>query len=167
MKTILLTGNSETFKEETIRFSFGLARRIKARLSVLRVINPWAQKSWEKMKGGLEYGRCVFEEGMVTAALAEGGDFETARRLSQKPLHAEAPEPDSPGLNDRVECRIEVVEGQTEKAIARFLDAHREVVLTIYDQAEMDDTENHLKKLKNIVDIPVVTVHKRSRPAET
>ena len=164
MKKILLAISGQSPHEEVLRYSLGLAQRLKARLEVLQVIGPSVESRWRKVVNGVRGGRRLFEETMAASAFAEAGDPETARNITE--LMARAEQSLDTDLGPRVDYRVTLRQGEPEKEIVRFVEKNRDIVLAVYD-AEVSETDDVFpEQLRKILAIPTVAIKKNSDRGE-
>jgi nucleotide-binding universal stress UspA family protein len=160
MKKILLAISGASPHEETLRYSLGLAQRLRAKLEVLQVTGPSIENRWRKVIDGVRSGRRLFEETMAASAFAEAGEVETARNI--KEMMARAEQAIDNGLGPRVEYHVTMRQGEPEKEIVRFVEKNRDIVLAVYD-AEASGTDSVFpEQLRKILAIPTVAIKKNS-----
>jgi hypothetical protein len=149
MKSILLVLNGGEFQEESIRYSFGLARRLKARLRVLKVFPPMALHGWLKMKNGVQEKLRHFENVMAAAAFAECGEWRETENCLQAASRAACGD----SSVDNVDMELRFAVGEVDRETARFVDQNQDIVLAVYE-----GPRERQRRLLNLVDVPVVSV---------
>ncbi|MFH1135988.1 MAG: universal stress protein [Pseudomonadota bacterium] len=158
MRKVLLAIGGSSPGEESAKYALGLARRIKARLEVLRVIRP----SVEKVIKGVGRGGRGLEAAMAAAAFAEAGEQDAARDVHRFLSEASRSMKTRPGDRD-VDYEVVLKVGDPEQEVARFVKNDREVVLAVLD---LDDSRNGGVSPENLsrkLSVPTVTVGKREK----
>ena len=141
MQRILLAIDGITPDKKALYYAVELCKRIKAELSVLEVISPRNYPRYIKNLGErVNQARRYVEDSMVAVTFAEAGDHEVARALqeeAQKKISQLLPESE----RDAVHCRLSMKSGSPDKEIVRYVNDHRDIVLTIYDTPEGQSDE--------------------------
>ncbi len=133
MKKILLAVTGGSPREEALKYSLGLAQRLKAKLEVLQVVGPSVAKGWQKVKKGLSQGSRALESTMATAAFAEAGvDYEVTTR-----------------------------EGDPTEEIVQFVADHQDVVLAVFDSDDPGNEAVSPQDLGEQLAIPTVAIARR------
>jgi len=133
MKKILLAVIGGSPREEAVKYSLGLAQRLKAKIEVLQVVGPSVAKGWQKVRRGLSQGGRALESTMATAAFAEAG----------------------------VDYQVTTTVGDPTEEIVSFVDSHQDVVLAVCDTAGDEDEPVSPKDLGQQLTIPAVAIEKR------
>ena len=111
------------------------------------------------------FARKYFEGTMVAATFAEAGEHETAKEIMSTALeniNRLLPESEKAG----VQCHFAVKTGNPAKEIIKYVNAHRDVVLTIYDSSLEDrkgtrgvkKQQGVPRKIKQKLTVPLVVV---------
>ena len=141
MQKVLLAIDGINPDRKIFDYAVQLCRRIKAELNVFQVINPRKYSEYLKtIRKRADNARKYFEGTMVAATFAEAGEHETAREIMSKALeniNRLLPESEKAG----VQCHFAVKTGNPAKEIINYVNAHRDVVLTIYDSSLEDRKE--------------------------
>ena len=141
MQRILLAIDGITPDKKALYYAVELCKRIKAELSVLEVISPRNYPRYIKNLGErVNQARRYVEDSMVAVTFAEAGDHEVAKALqeeAQKNISQLLPESE----RDAVHCRLSMKSGSPDKEIVRYVNDHRDIVLTIYDTPEGQSDE--------------------------
>jgi len=132
MQKILLAIDGITPDKKALCYAVELCKRIKAELRVLEVISPLNYLKYIKnWRGRVNQARRYVEESMAAVTFAEAGDHEMARALqeeAQKKIRQLLPDSE----RDAVHCRLSMKSGNPDKEIVRYVNDHRDIVLTIY-----------------------------------
>jgi len=167
MKKVLLAIDGMTPDTKAFHYALALCRRIMAELSIFQIIRPQYYREYKKKirKKGL-IARKFVEGSMVAATFAEAGEHETALDVMAeasgeiKRLFQECEEAG-------VHCHFSIKPGNPEKEIVKYVNDHRNVVLTIYDgsgpdvneAAKVSKKEDTLTRIRKGLSVPLVTVH--------
>jgi hypothetical protein len=139
MKKIVLAITEASPRDEALKYSLGLAQRLKARLEVLQVLGPSVAKGWRKFKRGLAQGGRVLESTMATAAFAEAGvDYEVTTKV-----------------------------GDPAQEIVRFVEDHPDVVLAVLDTEAEGANAVSPEDLGKKLAVPAVAIAKRPKRGES
>jgi len=133
MKKVLLAIDGMAPDKKTFHYTVQLCRRIKAELNVLQVISPknygrYLSEARKKAKPAIRY----MEGSLMAVAFAEAGEHETAEALMSEALRnlkQLLPESEKEGVRYHLTMKA----GNLKREIIRYLNEHRDVVLTIYD----------------------------------
>lgn len=141
MQKILLAIDGITPDKKALYYAVELCKRIKAELSVLEVISPRNYFKYIKNWGErVNQAKRYVEDSMTAVTFAEAGDHEMAKALqeeAQKNFSRLLPESE----RDAVHCRLSMKSGNPDKEIVRYVNDHRDIVLTIYDTPEEETSE--------------------------
>jgi hypothetical protein len=152
MKKVLLAIDGITPDRKVFHYAIQFCQRIKAELNVLQIINPRKYGEYiKKMRKSAGHARSYFASAMVAATFAEAGEHETAREIMSTALenyNRLLPESEKEG----VQCHYSVKSGTPDKEIIGHINAHRNVVVAIYDAGG------------NEPDKPKITVRKKTTP---
>ncbi len=133
MQKILLAIDGITPDKKALYYAVELCKRIKAELSVLEIINPRNSLRYIKDWGErFNQARRYVEDSMVAVTFAEAGEHEMAKALqeeAEEKFSRLLPEPE----RDAVHCRLSMKSGIPDKEIVKYVNDHRDIVLTIYD----------------------------------
>lgn len=133
MKKVLLAIDGMAPDKKAFHYAVQLCRRIKAELNVLHVISPkncgrYISKARKKAAPAKRY----LEGSLMAVAFAEAGEHETAEVLMSEAfrnLKQLLPESEKEGIR----YHLTVKAGNLKREIIRYLNEHRDVVLTVYD----------------------------------
>jgi len=146
MKKILLAIEGVAPDSDTVDYAVALCKRMRAGLEILEILSPRACKSYlAKVKRGARRARSAFEDAMVAVTFAEAGQHDIVEQMK---VHANdnldrlIPKPERDGL----EYHLTLKPGNPDDEIVRYVCDHRDVVLTIYDAAGLDERECRLDK---------------------
>ncbi len=160
MQKVLLAIDGINPDRRVFDYAVQLCKRIKAELSVFQIINPRRYREYLKtVRKRADNTRKYIEGAMVAATFAETGEHETAREIMSKALENTnrlLPESEKAG----VRCHFAVKTGSPAKEIINYVNAHRDVVLTIYDSSfeDRDGTRGVPGKIKQKLAVPLVVV---------
>lgn len=177
MKQILLAISRETPSRKAFSYALDLSRKIRAELGILRFMEKrgLAEHFPVSREKAARLGRFL-EDSFADVALAEEGmetvRSRTAKISGQKPSISTSPgegrsqtDPlrklltaDDPEI--RPECAA--AETDTDTDLTRFVDTHRDVVLTILDSPDEGrspaQAKARIKKLKRTLGVPLVVI---------
>ncbi len=133
MQKVLLAINGISPDRRAFDFAIRLCKRIRAGLNILDIIGPenWAKYLGKVRRGTLRATKMV-EDTMVAVAFAEAGEFDSAACLKEqalKNIHEWLPEPEEAGIP----CDLTITSGPPAREIMKYIEDHKDVVLTIYD----------------------------------
>jgi len=166
MKKVLLAIDGITPDQQVFRYAIQLCKRLKAELSVFQIINPRNYAEYlKKMRKSAGYARWYFENAMVAATFAEAGEHETAREIMSeglKNIGRLLPESEKEG----VPCHFSLKSGAPDKEIIDYVNANRDVVLTIFDSpvkgrqgsGATEKASPMLRKIQEALYIPLVVM---------
>ena len=166
MQKVLLAIDGISPDHKIFDYAVQLCKRITAELSVFQVINPRKHSEYLKtIRKRAGFARKYFEGAMVAATFAEAGEHETAKEIMSTALeniNRLLPESEKAG----VQCHFDVKTGNPAKEVIKYVNAHRDVVLTIYDSSLEDRKETRgVKKqqgvplkIKQQLAVPLVVV---------
>ncbi|MBW2090813.1 MAG: universal stress protein [Deltaproteobacteria bacterium] len=158
MKKILLAIAGPAPRPEAIKYSLGLAQRLKAKLEVLQVISPSVEKGWRKMVRGVKKGSHLFDEAMVTVTFAEAGEHQAAEQITKMMSMVTDKQGVSTGIDGPVDYEVTVRVGNPDEEIIHFIKDHRDVILTVYDTPAKTSEGRASKALSQALVIPTVAV---------
>jgi nucleotide-binding universal stress UspA family protein len=167
MKKILLAVDGISPDHKSFRYAVELCKRMKAELNVFQIIDPRNYREYlKKMRKGTGYARGYFESSMVAATFAEAGEHGTAAEIMSealKNIKRLLPESEKEGIP----CHLTITLGPTDNKIIDYVNAHRDVVLTIYDSPGKSGRRGVVVKetpvlcnIKKALSIPLVVVGK-------
>ena len=136
MEKVLLAIDGIHPDQKAFGYALQLCRRIKAELSIFQIIRPQTYRRYlKKIRQNTDQARQYFESAMVAATFAEAGEHETAQEImAEASAYVSQLLPASQAAG--VACNLTVVAGNPVKEIVKYLRAHRDVVLAIYDAAD-------------------------------
>lgn len=166
MKKVLLAIDGITPDQKVFGYAVELCKRIKAELSVFQIIWP---KNWSKylkeMRKKADQTRMYVQNSMVAVTFAEAGEHETARDIMAE-ASKQMDRLMSESAKEGVQCHYVIKSGNPEKEIINYVNAHRDVVLTIYDSdVQSTGVEGANKKraalanIKRNLPVPLVLVN--------
>jgi len=167
MKKVLLAIDGMTPDTKTFHYALSLCRRIMAELSIFQIIRPQYYREYKKKirKKGL-IARTFVEGSMVAATFAEAGERETALDVmaeASREIKHLFQECEEAGIH----CSYSIKPGNPEKEIVKYVNDHRNIVLTIYDVSDPNGNEvakiskkkDALTRIKKGLSVPLVTIH--------
>jgi nucleotide-binding universal stress UspA family protein len=166
MQKVLLAIDGIHPDHKVFDYAVQLCKRIKAELSVFQVVNPRKYSEYlTSIRKKAGFARKYFEGAMVAATFAEAGEHETAKEIMSTALeniNRLLPESEKAG----VPFQFAVKTGNPDKEIVNYVNAHRDIVLTIYDSSLEDrkGTQGKKKqqgvprKIKQKLAVPLVVV---------
>ncbi|MBL7178590.1 MAG: universal stress protein [Desulfobacterales bacterium] len=166
MKKVLLAVDGITPDQKAFRYAIELCNRIKAELNVFQIIDPRNYGEYlKKMRKGAGHARRYLESSLVAATFAEAGEHETAAEIMSealKNIKQLLPESEKEG----VPCHFTITSGAPDTEIINYVNAHRDVVLTIYDSPGKGRRQKGLavketpmfRKIKQSLFIPLVVM---------
>ena len=134
---------------------------------MLQIINPRKYNEYlKKMRKSADHARSYFASAMIAATFAEAGEHETAREImstAHKNLNRLLPESEKAG----VEYHYSVKSGTPDKEIIGYVNAHRDVVVAIYDSGENDQDKPKIiqkkkttpGRLRHKLAVPLVVIN--------
>ena len=165
MKQVLLTIDGMTPDQKAFHYAVALCKRIRAELSIFQIIRPRYYRNYmKKIRKNALIAKKVMESAMVAATFAEAGEHVTALDImaeASKQIEHLLQESEKAGVH----CRFSIKSGDPEKEIVKYVNDHREVILTIYDAFDVNGTvdisekNNTFAKIKRNLSVPLVTVH--------
>ena len=167
MKKVLLAIDGITPDHQVFQYAIQLCKRIKAELNIFQVINPQNYGEYlKKVRASAGHARRYFASAMVAATFAEAGEHETAQEIMSAALknyQQLLPESEKEG----VPCHFSMKSGAPEQEIVDYVNAHRDVVVAIYDGGghEHDKPKITQKKkttpgrLRNELAVPLVVIN--------
>ncbi len=136
MQKVLLAVEGIRPDGKAFNYALELCKRMRAELNVLEVINPRKYLGYLKKLGdGAQRMRQYFEDSMVAATFAEAGEHEMAEQLREQAMEnfrKLLPQSEKVG----VPCHLTMKSGRTDREIIDYVNAHRDIVVTIYDGEE-------------------------------
>jgi nucleotide-binding universal stress UspA family protein len=139
MQKVLLAVDGIKPTEKAFRYAVELCQRMRADLRVVQVIRPGQNKEYlKRVRKGAHRAKCYIENFMMAVTFAEASEHRMANeimteimtpaRMNTKQL---LPESKRAGIS----CHLTMASGLPGKEIIRYVNEHRDVVLTIYDTA--------------------------------
>ena len=166
MEKVLLAIDGITPDRKVFRYAVQLCKRIKADLNVLQIIRPRNYTKYiKKIRERTNYARNYFEGSMIAATFAEAGEHDTANAMmseARRNINKLLPESEKAGI----QYQLTMKSGDPNKEIIEYVNAHRDVVLTIYD-ASLEDRKGTRgvkkqqgvpRKIKQKLAVPLVVV---------
>ena len=148
MKKVLLAIDGITPDRKVFHYAIQLCKRIKAELNVFQIINPRNYGEYlKKIRKGAGNARSYFESSMVAATFAEAGEHETAGEIMSAALknyNRLLPELEKEG----VQCHFSMKSGAPDKEIIDYVNAHRNIVVAIYDEAGHENDKPKMTQKK-------------------
>jgi len=165
MEKVLLAIDGVTPDKKAFHHAVELCLRIKAELNVLQIVRPQnITGCFQKMKHTASQARQLFEGSMMAATFAEAGEHETADALMTEALEnikKLLPESEKAG----VPYHLTMKSGDPAEAIIKYVRAHRDVVIAVYDAVNEKCPQPGDRKMKNAlqaiskaIPVPVVLV---------
>lgn len=151
MEKVLLAFEGVTPNRKAFSYAMQLCKRIRAELSVLQIIRPRVYGQYfKKVREGTHHAKAYIEGSMVAATFAEVGEHDMARQMSTealKNIKKLLPSSEKAG----VLCHLSTRSGNPDKEIVKYVNSHRDVVLTIYDSAEEKPDESSPWRARGVV----------------
>ena len=135
MKTVLFAIDHHMIPDQkALDYSLTLCRRMLAKLDVLHIIKSPAfpRRGLKTLKSGILKARDKFENAMVTATYAEAGVPDPEKALqaaAYDQFKRLLPEKE----NSRIDYHCIITEEPADTVVERYVNGHREVVLTVFD----------------------------------
>jgi nucleotide-binding universal stress UspA family protein len=133
MKKVLLAVDGITPDQKAFRYAIELCKRVKAELNVFQIVDPRNYGEYlKKMRKGAGRAKRYLESSLVAATFAEAGEHESAQEIMSealKNIRQLLPESEKEG----VPCHFTMMSGASDKEIIDYVNAHRDVVLAVYD----------------------------------
>ncbi|MBW1753639.1 MAG: universal stress protein [Deltaproteobacteria bacterium] len=149
MKKVLLAIDGITPDQKVFQYAIQFCKRIKAELNVFQIINPRNLSEYLKnVRKGAKSAGGYFSSTMVAATFAEAGEHETAHEImsaAKENYNRLLSETDKEG----VPCHYSMKSGAPDKEIINYVNAHRNIVVAIYDEARhKNDKPKIIRKKK-------------------
>jgi nucleotide-binding universal stress UspA family protein len=166
MQKVLLAVDGIKPTEKVFRYAVELCQRLSAELRVVQVIRPEQYNQYlKKIRQGASRARRFIENSMMAATFAEAGEHDMATEImaeARKNIHKLFPESERAGIS----CHMTMRSGCPGEEIVRYVNEHRDVVLTIYDTAPEENTEAGIfaedgdepSDIKEHLSIPLVVI---------
>lgn len=166
MEKVLLAIDGMTPDQKAFRYALSLCKRIKAELGIFQIIRPrYYSEQAKKIRKKASLARKFMEGSMVAVTFAEAGEHETSLDImseTSKEIRRLLEECEEAG----VQCHFSIKSGNPEKEIVRYVNNHRNVVVTIYDDADRDVNKaanvtrekNARRRIGKDLSVPLVTV---------
>jgi len=141
MQKVLLAVDGIKPTAKVFRYTVDLCQRMCAELRVVEVIRPGQCGQYlKKLRKGAHQAKRFIENSMVAATFAEAGEDEIAMEImAQARNNIEQLMPESE--RTRISCHMTMRSGDPGEEIVRYVREHRDVVLTVYDRAQAEDSE--------------------------
>jgi hypothetical protein len=136
---------------------------------VLQIIGAQKYGNYlEKARKKADPARRYVEGSMAAAAFAEAGEHQTAERMMSeaiKNLKQLLPESEEAGIP----CSLTMKTGNPKNELIKYLDKHRDVVLTIYDAPHQKphktgagkDKRFGIQEMRQLLPIPLVVIREQ------
>jgi nucleotide-binding universal stress UspA family protein len=166
MQKVLLAVDGIKPTEKVFRYAIELCQRLSAELRVVQVIRPAQYSQYlKKARNGAIRARRFIENSMVAATFAEAGEHEMATEImaqARKNIQKLLPQSQRAGIS----CHMTMRSGCPGEEIVRYVNEHRDVVLTIYDTAPEENSERGIfaecgdepSDIKEQLSIPLVVI---------
>lgn len=143
MEKILLAIDGLAPDNRIFNYALSLCKRMRAGLEILQILGPQSCKKYlKKVKQSARHTSGLFEDAMVAATFAEAGQPEMAEQLRNRAfekLNRLIPK----GEKDNIEYHLTLKSGNPDEEIVRYVNDHRNVILTIYNPAAATDQPEH------------------------
>jgi nucleotide-binding universal stress UspA family protein len=141
MQKVLLAVDGIKPTDKAFRYAVELCQRLRAELRILQVIRPNHYGQYlKRIQRSVRFAKRYAEDSMVAITFAEAGEHETAREImaqARKNMSKLMPESEQAGIP----CHLTMTSGRPGREIVRYVNKHRDVVLTIYDTAREENSE--------------------------
>jgi len=166
MQKVLLAVDGIKPTEKAFRYAVELCQRLCAELRVVQVIRPERYNEYlKKIRKSARRAKRYIENSMVAVTFAEAGEHEMAREimaLARRNIKRLLPESQRAGVS----CHLTMASGHPGKEIIRYVNEHRDVVLTIYDTAVEENAARGISadegdgpsEIKQHLSIPLVVM---------
>ena len=163
MEKVLLAIDGPKPNEKAFRYAVQLCRRIRAELNILQIIYPKRfQEYIKKFRVRTDRTRRYLENSFTAAAFAEAGEHEMADSMmaeAYRNLKRLLPESERAGIS----CHLTLKTGQPKIEIVKYLNEHRNVVLTIYDTTREKNAPPRKNKsipleIRQALTVPLVVI---------
>jgi nucleotide-binding universal stress UspA family protein len=166
MQKVLLAVDGIKPTEKVFRYAVELCQRLRADLRVVQVIRPGQYSEYlKKVRKGAHRAKRFIENSMMAATFAEAGEHEMATEImsqARKNIQKLFPESERAGIS----CHMTMRSGCPGEEIVRYVNEHRDVVLTIYDTAQAENSESGIlaedgdepSDIKQHLSIPLVVI---------
>ncbi|MBW1694569.1 MAG: universal stress protein [Deltaproteobacteria bacterium] len=148
MKKVLLAIDGITPDQKVFQYAIQFCKRIKAELNVFQIINPRNLSEYlKKVKKGAKSAGGYFSSTMVAATFAEAGEHETAQEImsaAKENYNRLLSETDKEGVT----CHYSMKSGAPDKEIINYVNAHRDIVVAIYDEARHENDKPKIIRKK-------------------
>ncbi len=138
MGKVLLAIDGISHSRKVFRYALQLCQWIKAEMEIVHVISPQSYRDYiERVQKGAGKARRSLQNTFAAAAFAEAGEHKTAAQImaeAEKNGNRLLCESEKAGVH----CRVTFKSGNPRKEITDFVKKHRDIVLTIYDEASED-----------------------------
>jgi nucleotide-binding universal stress UspA family protein len=165
MEKVLLAIDGVSPDRKAFKHAVELCLRIKAELKVLHIVRP--QKiagCFQNIRNTAHQARQLFEGSMMAATFAQAGEHETADTLMSealKNINKLLPESEKAG----VPYHLTMHSGNPFESIIHYVQAHKDVVIAVYDTASASypkpgsrKAKNALQAISKALPVPVVMV---------
>jgi nucleotide-binding universal stress UspA family protein len=166
MQKVLLAVDGIKPTANVFRYTVALCQRMCAELRVVEVVRPGQCTEYlKKVQKGARRAKRFIENSMMAATFAEAGEHEIAEEImaqAKENIEQLLPESDRAGIS----CHMTMRSGSPGEEIVRYVNEHRDVVLTIYDTARMENSERGVlteqgdepSEIRQHLSIPLVVV---------
>ena len=139
MEKVLLAIEGPTPDRSTLGYALALCKRMRAGLDILQILSERSRAKYlKKVRQSARRARNKFEDAMVAVTFAEAGQhdiYEQMKKEAYENLERLIPEPQRSNIAYQLTLRT----GNPDEQILRYVRDHRDVVLTIYDTADLGD----------------------------
>ncbi len=141
MKSVLLAVDGFIPGREAFGYALELCRRTRAGLQVLQIVQARDFKDLaERMRTGVTNAGRLFESIMAAAAFAESGESREAQGLLNE-IRERLEEMVPPEDREIIPIRASLAMGRPEKEIPRYVGAHHDIVLAIYNKGSTGSSQ--------------------------
>jgi hypothetical protein len=165
MKKVLLAIDGIVPDQQVFKYAIQLCKRIKAELSVFQIINPLKYSEYlKKVRQSAGNARSYFASAMMAVTFAEAGEHETVAEIMSAALknyNRLLPESEKEG----VQCHFSMRSGNPDEEIVDYINAHRDIVVAIYDAPQHKNDKPKQKKkttvgkIRHKCAVPLVVVN--------
>lgn len=165
MKKVLLAIDGIAPDQEVFQYALQLCKRIKAELNVFQILNPRNYGEYiKKVRQSAGNARSYFSSAMMAVTFAEAGEHKTAEEImaaALKNYNRLLPESEKQGVT----CHFSLKSGVPEQEIIDYVNAHRDIVVAIYDSARQEGGKTKPKKkttpgrIRRKLAVPLVVVN--------
>lgn len=166
MEKVLLAVDGNRPSRRVLDYSLELCKRIRAGLDILHVVKDSRYvEIFEKQRDRVKRLGKYLEAAQVAVAFAEADEQDTARQVISRAID-EMNGFARRSADNGILCELSYRKGASENEIPRFVEEHPEVILTIFDSPEQNDSAvtRRFEKIRQTLSVPVVKIDRSPVP---